>query len=138
MVRELSIRRILKRLTLLSAPLPWAVACLAGDPISAVPSAQGPRIMLYFNQPIGPVGAARVVGLRIDQASTSPAPPVTAAVAPLGRRELVNLQIGAHANVRIDFARRLSWDFGRKQFNVPGDHQSDMALRFPTHVPASP
>jgi hypothetical protein len=124
---------MLKRLMLLSVPLPWAVGCLAGDPTSGVPSAQGPQIMFYFKQPIGAAGSSRTYGLRIDQSSMPMPLPGTAAPGSLNHREIVNLQINAHANVRIDFARRLSWDFGRRQFNLSGD-QSDMALRLPSRA----
>jgi len=124
---------MLKRLTLVSVLLPWAPACLAGDPNSGVPSAQGPQIMFYFKQPIGAAGSSRTYGLRIDQSSMPMPLPGVAAQGSLNHREIVNLQINAHANVRIDFARRLSWDFGRRQFNLSGD-QPDMALRLPSRA----
>jgi hypothetical protein len=132
-IGNFKVDRLVKGLALLSVPLPWAMACLAAEAGNAVPSAQGPQIMFYFKQPIGSTAATRVYGLRIDQASTPPALPGAAGIGSLGRRELVNLQINAHANVKIDFARRLSWDFGRRQFNLSGD-QSDMAVRLPSRA----
>jgi len=79
--------------------------------------------MLYFSQPIGPSAPARSYGLRIDQHSLpSTLPASTAKATDLsGRREIVNLRMAAHENLRIDFGRRVSWDFSRRQFNLPSD-----------------
>ena len=112
---------MIRCLALLSAPLPWTTACLAGEPIGVVPNANGPEVMLYFSQPIGPSAPARSYGLRIDQHSLPRAlPGVTANASDLsGRRELVNLRMAAHEDLRIDFGRRVSWNFNRRQFNVP-------------------
>jgi hypothetical protein len=109
-------------LALGSAALPWAGACLAGDPGSPS-SIQGREIMFYISQPIGPGAAARSFGFRLDQHSTPGAlPGGTSSAAELsGRRELVNLHMAAHENLRIEFGRRVSWDFGRRQFTQPGD-----------------
>jgi hypothetical protein len=125
---------MLKRAALLSVLLPWDLACFAGDPNTGVPSPQGRQIMLYFNQPIGGSGSSRTYGLRIDQGSMpTPLPGAASTAGMVNHREIVNLQFNAHANVRLDFARRLSWDFGRRQFNLSGD-QSDIALRLPSRA----
>jgi len=109
-------------LALGSAALPWSGACLAGDPGSPSTS-QGRELMFYISQPIGPGAAARSFGFRLDQHSTPGAlPGGTSSAAELsGRRELVNLRMAAHENLRIDFGHRVSWDFGRRQFTQPGD-----------------
>jgi hypothetical protein len=109
-------------LALGSAALPWAGACLAGEPGSA-PNMQGREISFYISQPIGPGGATRSFGFRLDQHSNPGAlPGGTSSAAELsGRRELVNLRMAAHENIRIDFGRRVSWDFGRHQFTQPGE-----------------
>jgi hypothetical protein len=119
--RRLRVRFNVQCLALGGAALPWAGACLAGDPGSA-PSI-GREIMFYISQPIGPGAAARSFGLRLDQHSNPRAlPGGTSSAAELsGRHELMNLHMAAHENIRIDFGRRASWDFGRHQFTQPGD-----------------
>ena len=122
MRRRLRVRFNVKCLALGSAALPWAGACLAGDPGPSA-SVMGREIMFYISQPIGPGAAPRSFGLRLDQHSNPGAlPGGTGSAAELsGRRELVNLRLAAHENIRIDFGRRASWDFGRRQFTQPGD-----------------
>lgn len=112
--------QLLEALALLSALLPWAV-CQAGPPV-ATPGINGPEIMLYIALPIGPSAPARSYGLRIDQHSLPSRLPASTANANdlSGRRELLNLRMAAHENLRIDIGRRVSWDFNRRQFNVPG------------------
>ena len=122
MRRRLRVGFNVQCLALGGAALPWAGACLAGDPGPA-PNISGREIMFYFSQPIGPGAAPRSFGLRIDQHSNPGAlPGGTSSAAELsGRHELVNLRLSAHENLRIDFGRRVSWDFGRHLFTQPGD-----------------
>ena len=141
---EATARGLMRHLIPLGAALPWAGACLAGDAIGAAPGPQGREIMVYFSQPIGASGALRVYGLRLDQASAPIPLPGSTVLGAIRRRELVDLQLGSHANVRIDFARRLSFDFGRRQFNAPG-YPSAMvlspsmrAIAPSAHLPALP
>jgi len=116
------------RLVLLGAALPWA-ACAHADTLTAAPGPQGPEVMLYFKQPLGAPRTARVYGLRIDQASLTPAVPGATNVALIGRRELLDLEVGGPAGMRLDIGRRLTWDFSRHQFNSPGS--TEMAVRLP-------
>jgi hypothetical protein len=121
--RRLRDGQVWRLLALLSGPAVWIPTCVAGDSLTAVPSVNGPEVMLYFSQPIGPSAPARSYGLRIDQHSL-PAmlPGATANAADLaGRREIVNLRMAAHENMRLDLGRRVSWDFSRRQFNLAGD-----------------
>jgi hypothetical protein len=120
--RRLRVRFNVQCLALGSAALPWVGACLAADPGSPS-SIQGRELMFYISQPIGPGTAARSFGFRLDQHSTPGAlPGGTSSAAELsGRRELVNLHMAAHENLRLEFGRRINWDFGRRQFTQPGD-----------------
>ena len=122
MRRRLRVAFNVKCLALGSAALPWTGACLAGDPGNA-PGMQGREISFYISQPIGPGAAARSFGFRLDQHSNPGSlPGGTGSAAELsGRRELVNLRMAAHENLRIDFGRHVSWDFGRHQFTQPGE-----------------
>jgi hypothetical protein len=109
-------------LALGSAALPWAGACLAGDPGSSA-NFQGREISFYISQPIGPGSASRSYGFRLDQHSNPGALPggTSSSTELSGRRELLNLRMAAHENIRIEFGRRVSWDFGRHQFTQPGE-----------------
>jgi len=125
------------RLLLLGAAVPWATCGHAADAITAAPGSNGPEIMLYFRQPIGAPHATRTYGLRIDQASVNGGTPGSNSMARVGRRELVNLQVGGPDKLRIDIARRLTWDVGRRQLgsiNGPGD----MAVRFSARALSAP
>jgi hypothetical protein len=121
---------IWRTLALLGAALPWSDA-RAGEGLTAVPNLNGPEVMLYVSLPIGPLGLPRSFGLRIDRHSLpSMLPAATASAADLaGRRELVNLSMAAHEHLRLEVARRVSWDFSRRQFNLPTDLPS-MTPRF--------
>jgi hypothetical protein len=120
--RRLRVAFNVKCLALGSAALPWTGACLAGDP-GNTPGMQGREISFYISQPIGPGAATRSFGFRIDQHSNPGSlPGGTGSAAELsGRRELVNLRMAAHESLRVDFGRRVSWDFGRRQFTQPGE-----------------
>jgi len=120
--RRLGVRFNVQCLALGGAALPWAGACLAVDPASTS-GMQGREISFYISQPIGAGAASRSFGFRLDQHSNPGAlPGGTSSAAELsGRRELLNLRMAAHENIRIDFGRRASWDFGRHQFTQPGD-----------------
>ncbi len=123
MRRRLRKGEVWRLLALLSGPAVWIPTCAAGDSLTAAPGVNGPEVMLYFSQPIGPSAPARSYGLRIDQHSL-PAllPAATANAADLaGRREIINLRMAAHEDLRLDLGRRVSWDFSRRQFNLAGD-----------------
>ena len=122
MRRRLRVRFNVQCLALGGAALPCAGVCLAAEPPSPT-SMNGREIMFYISQPIGPGAASRSFGFRLDQHSNPGAlPGGTSSAAELsGRRELVNLRMAAHENIRISFGRRASWDFGRRQFTQPGD-----------------
>lgn len=127
---------VIWQLVLLGAALPLSHA-KAGEGLTAVPSQHGPEIMLYVALPIGAAGPPRVFGLRIDQHSPpSKLPGATANAADLaGRRELVNLSMAAHEHMRLDFGRRVSWDFSRQRLNLPSDLPSMRPLAAGVAVP---
>ncbi len=138
MRRRLRDGQIWQLLALLSGPAAAIPTCTAGDSLTAVPSVNGPEVMIYFSQPIGPSAPARSYGLRIDQHSL-PAmlPGATADAADLaGRRDIVNLRMAAHEDLRLDLGRRVSWDFSRRQFNLQGDLPA-MTPRFRAAGPAA-
>lgn len=98
----------------------WVVsigAACAGDIVSAAPSSRSPEIMLYVSQPLwsGGRSSALLYGLRIGQLRMPRTSPQSTATAPI-ERELIDLQIVAHSEVRIEFGRRFVWNITRGAF----------------------
>jgi len=122
-----SATRWVPRQLLIAALLVRALACPAlADGLVSVPSAHGPVMMLYFRQPLG-AGAARIYGLRLDQMALTPTR--AAASSPLalsgplatGPRDLLDLQFHAISDVRLEFGRRVTWSFDRREFGTTGN-----------------
>ncbi|MBV8742989.1 MAG: hypothetical protein JOZ12_14465 [Sinobacteraceae bacterium] len=110
--------RLLGRVLLCCGPLGVALSCHAADGAPVGPPPQGKEIMIYFRQAIGGHHPVRVYGLRLEQASlppTSPAAPVSSLIR---HRELVSVEFAPHADMRLQFGRRLIWDIGRHEFGV--------------------
>jgi hypothetical protein len=101
-----------------------SVACQAGDGIPQAAPAQGPQVMIYFRQPLWAPGAHRIYGLRIDQSSAPSSTPNALGSNPLRRREILSFEIGQHADMRVEFARRLFWDVNRQEFGLGSFHSS--------------
>jgi hypothetical protein len=91
------------------------IACHAGDAIPQALPPQSTQIMIYFRQPMWSPGAHRTYGLRIDQASAPLTVPNAVGFNPLRRQEIFNFEIGPHADMRVEFGRRLVWDLNRQE-----------------------
>jgi hypothetical protein len=76
--------------------------------------------------PMGSRGSSSLprYGLRIGEFRKRPTTPQLVAIPPT-QRELVDLQIVAHSDVRIEFGRRLVWNITRQAF---GTQSSQAAL----------
>jgi hypothetical protein len=122
MRRRLRAARIGTALALTGAPMLAAGLCQAGEP-GPVTGSPGTEVMLYVSQPIGPSSLSRHYGLRIDRHTTPlAASTATSNAAELaGRREIVNLSLARHEDLRIAFGRRVSWDFSRHELHLPTD-----------------
>ncbi len=122
MRRRLRVARSGTALALIGAPLLATGLCHAVEP-GPVTGSPGTEVMLYVSQPIGPSGVSRHYGLRIDKHTTPvAASTATSSAAELaGRREIVNLSLAQHQNLRIDFGRRVSWDISRHELHLPTD-----------------
>jgi hypothetical protein len=96
----------------------------AGNAVSAAPVSCGPQLMLYVTVPLSSHGSSSLprYGLRIGEFRKRPTTPQLLAVAPV-QRELVDLQIVPHSDVRVEFGRRLVWDIQRGAFG----RQSNLA-----------
>jgi hypothetical protein len=106
-------------------------AACAGDVVSMAPASRGPQIMLYVSQPLWSRGssAPRLYGLRIGQLRMPSTTSQLTAIAPV-QRELIDLQIVPHSEMRIDFGRRLIWNITRGAFD-PHSNQSVLAVAVP-------
>jgi hypothetical protein len=114
-------------------------AVIATSAEGMTPVSGGPQIVLYLTQSLGPGGkSVRLYGLRIDEIHPIPNSPLVTTVGLVQRRELVNLQIVSHSDIRIQLGRRLSWDFTREEFG-PQSSFSRMAIGVPiTGIEHSP
>ena len=92
-------------------------AC-AGNAVSVAPASRSPQIMLYVSQPLWSRGdsSLRLYGLCIGKLLTPPTTPRQTAIAPFQRSDLIDLQILAHSDVRLEFGRRLIWNITRGTF----------------------
>lgn len=113
---------IVKRLLLCCSAFGLSIACHAGDGVPPGVPSQGPQIMIYFRQPLWSAGSQRIYGLRIDQTSAPSTTPNAIGINPLRRREILSFEIGGHAGMRVEFARRLVWDVSRQEFGLGTTH----------------
>jgi hypothetical protein len=102
---------LLANLTLLSAASMVTVGtAFAGNPVGAAPAANDRQIMLYVNQPLWSRGVSvRMFGLRIDRLRSVDSVSVQ-------RTTLIDLQLRAHSDFRVEFGRRVTWNIRRGEF----------------------
>jgi len=101
-------------------------AAYAGNVGSTASAPCGPQIMLYVTLPMGSQGRSSLpgYGLRVGEFRRRQTTPQLVAIPPT-QRALVDLQIVAHADVRIELGRRLIWNITRQAF---GSQSSQAAL----------
>jgi hypothetical protein len=87
--------------------------------------------MLYVSLPLGSRGSSSLprYGLRIGEFRKRPTTAQLIAIAPTPR-ELIDLQIEAHSDVRIAFGRRLVWNVTRQAFG-PQASQAVLTIGVP-------
>ena len=132
--------RLIQQLMVCGGLVGLARVCPA-DGMTVVPSAHGPLMMLYFRQPLGARGGARVYGLRIDQQGGTP-PQAGAMVDPIrgavpGQRSIVDLQMSRASDLRVEFGHRVTWNVARRELGL-SNNQPTMALRMPMPQAATP
>ena len=105
-------------------------AC-AGNVVGAAPTSRSPQVMLYVSLPLGSRGSSSqpLYGLRIGELRTPRTTPQLTAIAPI-QRELIDLQILAHSDVRIEFGKRLIWNITRGAFG-PQSSEAVLAIGMP-------
>jgi hypothetical protein len=124
-----------QQLLLCGALLGGRAGYCAADQPGMVPGAHGRVMMLYLSQPIGSRGASRIYGLRLQQ----PTPMQSAGMPTVmsHQRDLIDLQVRRHSDIRIEFGQRVTWNIGRSEFG-PSGAQSSMAIRLPAPAPSTP
>jgi len=108
-----------------------AAAAHAGDPAGNPPVLRGPQVMMYFQLPIGhSAQPLAMYGLRIEQTRLESAAVPTALVQTPYHQQLLDLQLRPHADMQIEFGRRVTWYFGRESFSAPS-RPSAFTIRWP-------
>jgi hypothetical protein len=127
-VQRNAANRFTSRILLSAVSVAACAAACAGNIVGMAPTSRSPQIMLYVSQPLwSPGTSSRVYGLRIEEVRAQPTSPQSAAVGSLRRRELFDLQIAPHSDIRVAFGRRLIWDFTRQGFRP----QSSLSIVLP-------
>ena len=131
--------RFASRILLSGVAMAAGAAACAGNMVGMAPTSSGRQIMLYVSQPLWSRGAAssRVYGLRIEEVRALPASPQSSVVGSLRRSVLVDLQIVPHSDIRVEFGRRVSWNFTHEAFGP----QSSLSIGLPimsVSVPDTP
>jgi len=103
----------------------------AGDPVGNAPALHGPQIMMYFQLPIGhTLQPIAMYGLRIEQSRLQSGVMQTTLAPTPYHQQLLDLQLRPHADMQVEFGRRVTWDFGRESFSAPSK-PSTFVMRWP-------
>jgi hypothetical protein len=121
------------RILLSVASVVASAAACAGNFVGMAPASRSPQIMLYVSQSLWSPGTSfRVYGLRIEEVRALPISPQSGVAGSLRRSALFDLQIVPHSDIRIEFGRRLTWDFTREAFG-PQSSPSSLAIGLTIH-----
>jgi hypothetical protein len=103
----------------------------AGEPVGNAPLLRGPQLMMYFQLPVGHSSQPLALyGLRIEQSRLQSALSTTTPAQTPYHQQLLDLQLRPHADMQLEFGRRLSWDVGRESFSAPANPPTFL-LRWP-------
>lgn len=120
--------RFTSRILLSAVSVAASAAACAGNIVGMAPTSRSLQIMFYVSQPLWSPGTSfRVYGLRLEEVRAQPTSPQSAAVSSLRRRELLDLQLVPHSDIRVELGRRLIWDFTREAFGP----QSSVSIMLP-------
>ena len=134
-----SANRFTSRILLSGVALAAGAAACAGNIVGMAPTSSSRQITFYVSQPLWSPGASssRVYGLRIEQVRALPASPQSSVVSSLRRSVLVDLRIVPHSDIRIEFGKRVIWNFTHQAFGP----QSSLSIGLPimsVNVPDTP
>jgi hypothetical protein len=118
---------------LLSAASVAASAVASADIVGMAPTSRSPQIGLYVSQTLwSPGRSLRVYGLRIEEVRSRPTSSQSGVAGSFRRSELFDLQIVPHSDIRIEFGRRLVWNFTHERFGSQSS-PSSMAIGLTIH-----
>ena len=108
---------------MLRKPASWLVGLMLLGGVSIVSiraaGAGNVQFMLYVTLPLSSRGSSSLplYGVRIGQFRKRPTTPQLVAIAPT-QRELIDVQIAGHSDLRVALGRRLIWNFTRRAFGA--------------------
>jgi hypothetical protein len=102
------------------------IAACAGNIVSVAPVSCDPQVMLYVTLPLSSGGSLSrpLFGLRIGELSKRPTTTQLVATPP-NLRELIDVQVAGHSELRMAIGRRLVWNITRGAF---GPQSSPVAV----------
>jgi hypothetical protein len=127
-VQRNAANRFTSRILLSTISVAASAAACAGNIVGMAPTSRSPQFMLYVSQSLwSPGKSSRVYGLRIEEVRAQPTSRQSGATGSMRRSELIDLQIVPHSDIRVEFGRRLVWDFMRGAFGA----QSSLSIVLP-------
>jgi hypothetical protein len=116
-VQRNAANRFTSRILLSVASVVASATAYAGNIVGMAPTSRSPQIMLYVSQTLWSPGTSfRVYGLRIEEVRALPTSSQSGVAGSLRHSELFDLLIVPHSDIRLEFGRRLIWDFTRAAF----------------------
>ena len=98
--------------------------------VGPAPAVHGPQLMLYFSQPLWSRGVSvRMYGLKIDRLRTLRFSPQSPASDYTQRTALIDLQLRAQLDVRVEFGRHVTWNLRPGEF---GPSPGTIGFQMPT------
>jgi len=122
------------------AALAVVASARAGGGVWLPSTSLGPQLTVYVSQPLWARGAdSRTYGIRLEQVRADAGLARSAQYGTVHRKALLDLQLSPHAGPRLEFAARVTWDFGRESFGLtPGGSSRALDLGFRVHdLPAA-
>jgi len=117
-----SIETMLSTMLISCALLALTITGHAGMTTGMPPAPHGLILVLYFSKAFGGPHAKSVFGLRIEGPSSIPPRDMPTATSPRKPYPLVDLQVRSASDIRLEVARKLTWDFSRSEFGRSNDH----------------
>jgi hypothetical protein len=124
-VQRNAANRFTSRILLSAASVTAGAAAFADNLPGMAPTSRSPQIMLYVSQTLWSPGRSfRVYGLRIEEVRAQPTSRQSGLAGSFRRSELFDLRIVPHSDIRMEFGRRLIWDFTHEAFGSQSSSSS--------------
>lgn len=137
-MQRIAANRFTSRMLLSAASVAASTAVCAGDVAGMAPTSRSPQITFYVNQTLWSAGKSfRVYGLRIEEVRAQPTSSQSGMAGRFRRSELLDLQVTPHSDIRLEFGRRLVWNFTHERFGSQSSSPS-MSIGLTIHGIRSP